>query len=286
MEPNQNTNIQNATSVPTSTGVSNVSSTSLNMPDKSVESSKPGSDVAFQGKSKKSHGMLYGMILLAILAAGGIGFGVWAMMDGNSQVAKKDEQIADLRGQLAEKSGMVEDDMTVVDTGDGISSSANVLKNPVIVAESPMRYSVFHTLSVVLAGSGNTVGLDFMVDDGNKLTCRFQGEASNCEITGVPDGIYKMATLHEGNGLGSEKIGFLMQDGTVWFAPIYNNNDANSGAIRTMVAKKANIDGFVKDIVEIQYTADVNVPTSGSGFSTVFVMSDNSIIRYDESMFK
>ena len=62
-----------------------------------------GSGVAFEDKPKKSHGMLYGMILLAILAAGGIGFGVWAMMDGNSQVAKKDEQIADLRGQLAEK---------------------------------------------------------------------------------------------------------------------------------------------------------------------------------------
>ena len=102
MEPNQNTNMQNATSVPTSTGISNVSSTSLNMPDKSVESSKPGSDVVFQDKSKKSHGMLYGMILLAILAAGGIGFGAWAMMDGNSQVAKKDEQISVLKKQNSE----------------------------------------------------------------------------------------------------------------------------------------------------------------------------------------
>lgn len=118
MEPNQNTNMQNATSAPTSTGVSNASSASLNMPGKSVESSKPGSDAVFQSKSKKSHGMLYGMILLAILAAGGIGFGVWAMMDGNSQVAKKDEQIKDLNRQLAEKSQtVVDDDMTVIDVG-------------------------------------------------------------------------------------------------------------------------------------------------------------------------
>ena len=102
MEPNQNTNMQNATSVPTSTGVSNVSSTSLNMPDKSVESSKPGSDVVFQDKPKKNMGVILTIVLLALLAAGGIGFGVWAMMDGNSQVAKKDEQISALKKQNSE----------------------------------------------------------------------------------------------------------------------------------------------------------------------------------------
>ena len=77
-----------------------------------------GNDVVFQDKTKKSHGMLYGMILLAILAAGGIGFGVWAMMDGNSRVAKKDEQIASLNSQLAEKSQEqteVESDTTIID---------------------------------------------------------------------------------------------------------------------------------------------------------------------------
>lgn len=85
-----------------------------------------GSGVAFEDKPKKSHGMLYGMILLAILAVGGIGFGVWAMMDGNSQMAKKDEQIADLRGQLAEKSEVVvEDNTTVVDDDEGSDSTTS-----------------------------------------------------------------------------------------------------------------------------------------------------------------
>ena len=59
-----------------------------------------GNDVVFQDKPKKNHGMLYGMILLAILAAGGIGFGVWAMLDGNSRVQKKDEQVAELNNQV------------------------------------------------------------------------------------------------------------------------------------------------------------------------------------------
>ena len=132
MEPNQNTNMQNATSIPTSTGVSNASSTSLNMPGKSVESSKPGSDVVFQGKSKKSHGMLYGMILLAILAVGGIGFGVWAMMDGNSKVEKKDKQITELQSQLTEKSEtVVEDDTTVAD-GSSVKNVSNELAQNLI----------------------------------------------------------------------------------------------------------------------------------------------------------
>ena len=79
-----------------------------------------GNDAVFQDKPKKNHGMLYGMILLAILAAGGIGFGVWAMMDGNSRAQKKDEQISQLQSQLAEKSEVVVDnDTTVVDVDDG-----------------------------------------------------------------------------------------------------------------------------------------------------------------------
>ena len=85
-----------------------------------------GNDAVFQDKPKKSHGMLYGMILLAILAAGGIGFGVWAMLDGNSRAQKKDEQISQLQSQLAEKSEVVvDDDATVVDDNDVASEDLN-----------------------------------------------------------------------------------------------------------------------------------------------------------------
>ena len=52
-------------------------------------------------KTKKSGNlMLIGVICLTIAAICGIAFGVWAMMDGNAKMAKKDEQIADLRNQL------------------------------------------------------------------------------------------------------------------------------------------------------------------------------------------
>ena len=93
-----------------------------------------GNDVVFQDKPKKSHGMLYGMILLAILAAGGIGFGVWAMMDGNSRAQKKDEQISQLQSQLSDLSNQIaeannetkDEADDVVDTDGGIDKEADL----------------------------------------------------------------------------------------------------------------------------------------------------------------
>lgn len=82
-----------------------------------------GGDLVFRNHPKKNTGMILAMVLFLILAAGGIGFGVWAMMDGNSRVEKKDKEISDLQSQLAEKSGtVVEDDTVVDDDGDGTTS--------------------------------------------------------------------------------------------------------------------------------------------------------------------
>ena len=101
MEPNQNTNtVQNTAGASTVANVSSASSTPLTASDASVGSSKSGSNVVFQDKPKKNMGLILTIVLLVLLAAGGIGFGVWAMMDGSSQVAKKDEQIAALKAQI------------------------------------------------------------------------------------------------------------------------------------------------------------------------------------------
>ena len=40
----------------------------------------PGDNLVFRDKPKKNTGMIVGMVILAILAAGGIGFGVWAYL--------------------------------------------------------------------------------------------------------------------------------------------------------------------------------------------------------------
>ena len=59
----------------------------------------PENNMMAAGGKKKSNGMLYGMILLAILAIGGIGFGVWAMMDKNGQSETLNTQISVLKQQ-------------------------------------------------------------------------------------------------------------------------------------------------------------------------------------------
>ena len=53
-------------------------------------------------KIESGKGMLYGMILCAILAIGGIGFGVWAMVDGNSRKNSCEEQISTLKSRISE----------------------------------------------------------------------------------------------------------------------------------------------------------------------------------------
>ncbi len=58
-------------------------------------------------EKKKGKGMVYGLILLAILAAGGIGFGVWAMMNGDTEKEQLNAQISTLKAQNNELSEKV-----------------------------------------------------------------------------------------------------------------------------------------------------------------------------------
>ena len=83
-----------------------------------------GSDVVFQDKPKKNLGVILGMVFLVLLAAGGIGFGVWEMMDGNSQKEQLNEQIATLKTQNSELMDKLENNTTenidvVIDEGTG-----------------------------------------------------------------------------------------------------------------------------------------------------------------------
>ena len=69
-----------------------------------LNNSVPDNEVVFRDSGKSGKGMAIGMVCLAILAAGGIGFGVWAMLDGNQKVAELNQEVADLNTQLSEKS--------------------------------------------------------------------------------------------------------------------------------------------------------------------------------------
>ena len=52
-----------------------------------------------EGKGGKKTGWILAIVLLLIVAAGGVGFGVWAMMDGNAQKDALNSQISALKQQ-------------------------------------------------------------------------------------------------------------------------------------------------------------------------------------------
>ena len=53
------------------------------------------------GKKEGKTGWILAIVLLLIIAAGGVGFGVWAYMDGNTQREQLNAQISDLQQQNA-----------------------------------------------------------------------------------------------------------------------------------------------------------------------------------------
>ena len=52
-----------------------------------------------QKPKKKNKGMVFGMVFLALLAIGGIGFGVWALLDKNQSTETLNSQISTLKTQ-------------------------------------------------------------------------------------------------------------------------------------------------------------------------------------------
>ena len=108
--------------------------------------STPGEDIVFRDVDKKRKGMIIGMICLAILAAGGIGFGVWAYMDGNSRVEALnsqintlkiqkdtlDEQVEALKGQSCKASDELEESMNPGNkASEGVETEDAVWNDPV-----------------------------------------------------------------------------------------------------------------------------------------------------------
>lgn len=114
MEPDNGlSNKQNDTKETVIASSAEISSSTTQMP---VDS---GADDSIQDKpKKKSHAMAIGMVFLAILAIGGIGFGVWAWTSGETQNKRYEEDIANLRSQLVEATQPVEENVIIIDNQD------------------------------------------------------------------------------------------------------------------------------------------------------------------------
>ena len=111
MQPNMN-----------NTGVGNMPG-AANMPSTSAA----GDVVLGNQPRKKNKGMVIGMAVLAVLAAGGIGFGVWAVLDKNQESANLNNQIADLNSQLVEQQAVAEVDEDATIEADLVSNPTDYI---------------------------------------------------------------------------------------------------------------------------------------------------------------
>ena len=232
-----------------------------------------GDNVVFQDKPKKNLGMILGMVLLVILAVGGIVFGVWEMMDGNAQKEELNKQIDVLKEQ---NSKLLNQTSSTTKQNNGGSSEQS---NPIVVATDSADYTIERSLPIKTNDSEDAKVV--VKAFGGKVSCYVSGKvggafSDECSISGLPEEVYKIVSLYEDGDVVEKKVGFLMTDGSVWYADIY---DSDGGLNRNMEAKKLEINGSVKDVIEVWYTPNGEAPIDES-LSTVFVLSDNSLMRY------
>ncbi len=126
MQPNNN--VQNP--VPEGPKLETAVKEVVEMENKPVTTEPAKDNIAFADKPKKNNGMLIGLILCLLLAVGGIGFGIWAMMDGNAQKDALNSQISALKAQNNELSNKVtelEDTISnLTSTNEGTNDGSNV----------------------------------------------------------------------------------------------------------------------------------------------------------------
>ncbi len=235
---------------------------------------------------KNGKGMVIGMILFALLAVGGIGFGVWAMMDGNNQKSQVEKQlnaqIDSLKQQNDELTEKLSEENKKDDVIVNIDTDGNT--NPVIESGSS-------DLSYMVAFNSTNIGFDTVrslhidVKDGAVESCEVSYSNANegglvdvCEIAGLNGKIYKVIEFGRGQDKGMNKIGFIMEDGSVQYLSLSDAIEGKNYAIQGSLK----IDGFVRDAVRIQ-VADLEHGVGGY-FSTMFVLGDGSMVELNDSM--
>ncbi len=233
------------------------------------------------GKGGKKAGWILAIVLLLIVAAGGVGFGVWAYMDGNVQKDALNSQISALKQQNNDLQEKLESNGDIDVNGN--STGSNV--NPIIKAGDGYVYRVHYESPKYSVNAEDFKTINIGVEDGKVTYCgiNYSGnrEVETCEINGLTGNIYNIVEFtppaQDASGLN---IGFIMADGSVEYLSymdIMENNDFS--------VKKLNIDGNIVNAVTVGHgSSDPEV--IGSGTVTVFVMSDGSLVEFNETMLK
>lgn len=173
------------------------------------------------GKKERKTGWVLALILLFIIAAGGVGFGVWTYLDSNTQKDQLNSQINDLQQQNAELQDEL-DNVTIINIdADGVKNA-----NFGFRASNAEGISGDETMTVC---SGSFTNICYSLSLDGKVTAEFysvdweamgsnigeQQKRETDDLSGVIDGVVvNIATGHIGNG-AFDTVFFLISDGSV-----------------------------------------------------------------------
>ena len=250
------------------------------------------------GKQSNGKGLKIATVIASVIAVCGIGFGVYGMV----QSSQKDSQISDLKVQIEDSTGKITtletDEIKVSDDSQTITISDSTVKkqNPVISATAPARYGMgISSPRFPIGDNEYYVNLDIV--DGSISGCALYVHTINwvgynaveknkfvkdCNgINNISGKIYKAIIAGEGQDSSSSNVGFIMEDGT---ASYVSAEDLVKGTVNNGVATikgTLDIDGFVVDAFSVSVSED---GVMGGHYTTIFVLSDGTYVKYDDSM--
>lgn len=249
--------------------------------EQDMTTAMPQMDMGGAPQQKSGKGLKVATVLMTIVALCGVGFGIFGIMQGS----KKD----DLKIQVKNADGTVttlETDKIETTNENGsttvtITDSNAKKSNPIISATAPEHYGMDINTGKLSYASGKTYYISLGIDNGKISSCNvIDGDTNRiekaCDIDGIADKIYKIATIGEGQDGLNSGVAFILEDGSVEY---FSLNDALEKSDFSI--KKLKIDGFVTDILDISIWND---DTVGGYHSAVFVLSDGTYVKYDESM--
>lgn len=240
------------------------------------------------GPQKKNKGLIWGIITCAVLVCAGVAFGVYGIIEINN----KESEISDLKAQIEG-----ENDAATVKTKSDSNSTAQ-RKNPIISAD-PSRVYNLGAKSAIVQVDGKNYYVVLNIKNGTIDGCEIFSQSvkwvdyddirtnkydRDCNgLNGVSGKIYKAVdSVGEGQDGTLSSVAFIMEDGTVEYIPSIDLvTDMVTNGVSN-IKGTLSIDGFVIDAFQVGVG---NKDGSAGGYATtIFVLSDGSYVKFDESM--
>lgn len=122
-----------------------------------------------EGKGGKKTGWIMAVVLLLIVAAGGVGFGVWAWVDGNTQKDALNDQISSLKKQNSE---LMEQISSLNDEIEEMKNNENA-NGGETVSDGAIKAELLNGVFYVKNDSGETLKSDSSIGVTEIISCDY-----------------------------------------------------------------------------------------------------------------